>query len=91
MHVRVRAQVEREHENIAADIMSLADSLRDARAPHDVRFIIEHLHRKVDVLFSALPGPVSTCELDGSGVYEAQGEDGAYRYCVNGHRWPALT
>jgi hypothetical protein len=38
-----------------------------------------------------LPGPVSTCELDGSGVYEAQGADGSYRYCVHGHRWPSCA
>jgi hypothetical protein len=88
MHEKVRAQVEREHRNVAEEIVSLAESLRDAQAPHDVRFIVAHLHSKVAMLASGLPGPVSTCELDGSGVYEAQGAEGPYRYCVHGHRWP---
>ena len=88
MHERVKAQLEREHKNIAEEIVSLAESLRDAQAPHDVRFIVAHLHSKVEMLASGLPGPVSTCEQDGSGVYEAQGADGPYRYCVHGHRWP---
>ncbi len=43
------------------------------------------------MLASGLPGPVSTCELDGSRVNEAQGPDGAYRYCVHGRRWPQAS
>jgi hypothetical protein len=88
MHQRVRAQVEREHKNIAEEIVSLAESLRDAPAPYDVRFIVAQLQSKVGTLASGLPGPVATCELDGSGVYEAQGAEGPYRYCIYGHRWP---
>jgi hypothetical protein len=88
MHERVRAQLEREHKNIAEEIVSLAESLRDAQPPYDVRFIVSHLQSKVAMLSSGLPGPVSTCEFDGSGVYEAQGPEGPYRYCVYGHRWP---
>lgn len=90
MHERVRAQLEREHKNIAEEIVALAESLRDAQAPHDVRFIVTHLQGKIQMLASGLPSPVSTCELDGSGVYEAHGADGAYRYCIYGHRWPRV-
>ncbi len=88
MHERVRAQLEREHKNIAEEIVALAESLHDAQPPYDVRFIVSHLQSKIAMLSAGLPAPVSTCELDGRGVYEAQGADGPYRYCVYRHRWP---
>jgi hypothetical protein len=73
---------------VAERLDSLTGELRGAETPHQALAVVGRLKVELETFAFALPGPVATCELDGSAVYEAQGENGPYRYCAYGHRWP---
>jgi hypothetical protein len=73
---------------VAEQLDALSGELRSAQTPNEAIAVVGRLKAELETFAFSLPGPVATCELDGSAVYEAQGEDGPFRYCAYGHRWP---
>ncbi|HTX07456.1 MAG TPA: hypothetical protein VME22_02530 [Solirubrobacteraceae bacterium] len=78
-----------EQRQIAAEIGSLATRISSARGPHELQLIVVELRSKVEALAVTVSASNGTCREDGAPLYRANGPDGAYDYCIYGHRWPA--
>lgn len=72
---------------LADQLDSLTLRLRGAETLYDALRIVNLFKAELETFAFAMPSPVSVCEKDGSPVWEAQGENGPFRYCAYGHRW----